>query len=119
LSDRRVMKSILLIIVLVELCCSEQDAGNRTRNIILPTISTIIILLLIGMICWKRFFVPNRVIMPYNNPQLAFITQTAHAPRMTYQTVWPPPMAMESQPPSYYSVVNSASMAPNLLHVKQ
>ncbi|CAF0882711.1 unnamed protein product [Adineta steineri] len=69
------------------------------RSIFLPLFG---ISLMFFMIClfWKRIYRHRPPILPYQNSQIAFITQTNWSSQPT-----------EQPPPSYYSIMNSTTVS--------
>ncbi len=87
----------------------------KAGNIFVPTFGISVIILFMIFFVWKRFSRSLRPISPYNNSQVAFITQTYQ--QRPYQTALPPP-SVEQPPPSYYTVMNTATVAPSVSFMK-
>jgi hypothetical protein len=103
------IKNILLLVFFFNTCSSQNSSNSKPRYIYIPTVGLCIVALMIGFLCWKRVFRSRRPVYPYNNPQVAIISQVQQ---------WPPPTT-EQPPPPYYTVVNTATVPPSVLYTKQ
>jgi hypothetical protein len=85
----------------------------NTQYIFLPTLGVAMMLLIIGLFFWKRFYRYRRPVYPYRQPvypyynrQIAFISQPYQ--QQPYQTVYTLP-SIEQPPPSYYASINTGT----------
>jgi hypothetical protein len=85
--------------------------SDRSQYIFLPIFGMSMMIIIITICVWKRFYRRQRPIYPYNNPQIAFVTQT-------YQRTWPLP-SVEEPPPSYNATMNTAMFPPIVSYIKE
>jgi len=88
----------------------------KSKNIFLPIFCLCCLIFFIGIILWKKICCYRRLVIPYDNPRVAVITQT-YQQQQPYQTAWPP--RFEEPPPSYYAAMNTAIIPPSMSYVKQ
>ena len=76
------------------------------QYIFLPAFGLVMLLLIIGLFLWKRFYRYRQPVYPYNNRQIAFISQPYQ--QQPYQTVYTLP-SIEQPPPPYYEAINTGT----------